>query len=36
MSADENETEKHLWMGPAFFVSVLVAIIVFYVWLLGA
>jgi hypothetical protein len=35
MSADEHETEKHLWMGPAFFVSVLIAIIVAFVWLLG-
>ena len=35
MSADEHETEKHLWIGPAFFVSVLVALIVFFTWFLG-
>ena len=41
MGSDNNEihedgTSKYPWLGPAFFVSVLVALTVFFVWFLGA
>ncbi|EKD99288.1 MAG: hypothetical protein ACD_23C00037G0005 [uncultured bacterium] len=41
MSADKCSTEecgtsKYPWAGPAFFVSTLIALIVFFVWFLGA
>ncbi|HUW25105.1 MAG TPA: hypothetical protein VMW07_01110 [Gallionella sp.] len=32
----EDGTTKYPWLGPAFFISVLVALTVFFVWLLGA
>lgn len=41
MSADEHnthecETTKYPWLGPAFFISVLIAVIVFFTWFLRA
>lgn len=41
MSADKCNTEecgvsKYPWVGPAFFVSVLVAVTIFFVWFLKA
>jgi len=41
MSHDNSETEasgasKFPWLGPVFFSSVLGAVIIFFVWFLGA
>lgn len=35
-NAEECETTKYPWAGPAFFVSTLIALTVFFVWFLGA
>lgn len=35
-AAEESGETKYPWAGPAFFVSVLVAVTVFFVWFLRA
>jgi hypothetical protein len=37
MSAEENETQtKYPWAGPALFITVLIALLVFLSWFLRA
>jgi len=33
-NTDERGTSKYLWFGPALFFSVLIVVIVFFVWFL--
>jgi hypothetical protein len=35
-NSDEYGMAKYRWVGPAFFTSVLIAVIVFFVWFLRA
>ncbi len=35
MDSDSHETQKYPWAGPALFVSVLLALLVFFTWFLG-
>jgi len=35
MNADSQEEEKYPWAGPALFITVLIALLIFFAWFLG-
>ncbi len=35
MNSESQETQKYPWAGPALFVSVLIALLIFFTWFLG-
>jgi hypothetical protein len=34
MNTEESEQEKYPWLGPAIFVAVLLALVLFFIWFL--
>jgi len=34
MNAEASEQEKHPWLGPAIFIVVLIALVLFFIWFL--
>jgi hypothetical protein len=34
MNSEVSEQEKYPWLGPAIFISVLIALVLFFVWFL--